>query len=113
MYEPKEIKRIIKPIKSKTKQHKALIMGRIEFEDVQFQLDMTYIKCVNLSLRLLESNTVSDFDYFEEVKGKYKQSENTIYWLGYAGTNDVKILNPRWVEEEKILKDSDVLFPTE
>ena len=90
-----------------------MIIGRIAFEDVQFQLDMTHIEYVDLSRRDIVSNPVSNFDYFEEVQGQYKQAENTIYWLGYAGTNDVKIFNPKWVEEGTILKDGDLLFPTE
>ena len=100
-------------IKAKTKPQKELIIGRIIFEYVQFQLDMTYIEYFDLSRRDITSNPFSDFDYFDEVQGPFKKAENTIYWLGYAGSEDVKILNPKWVEEGTIFKDGDLLFPTE
>ena len=49
-YSPKEIKPTShKLTKPKTKEHKALITGKILFEDAQFQLDMTDIEFVDLS----------------------------------------------------------------
>ena len=67
-----KILRYTRPIKPKTKHHKDLIIGRITFEDVQFQLDMTHIEYVYLSRRDIASNPVSDFDYFDEVQGPFK-----------------------------------------
>ena len=57
-------------------------------------------------------NPVSGFDYFNKVQENYEQSQKTIYWLRYAGKDDVKFLNPKWVKEVTIIKDGDLFDKT-
>ena len=88
-----------------------MITGRVAFEDAQFQLDMTDIEFFDLSKRDLKTNKVSHFDCKCFFYNNFKVENDTVYWLGYAGNKNIKMLDPEWIENGTIRKDYDLLFP--
>ena len=97
----------MKPILPKNKEHKQLILGRITFEDYQFQLDLTHIEYVNVGLR---RNPFPKFDYSSKKDKLMKQDGDSTFYLGYTD-NDCKLILPEWVEEGTIIeKEYDLLF---
>lgn len=55
-------------------------------------------------------NKVAHFDCKHDFYNNYKVEDNTVYWLGYAGNGNIKMLNPEWIEKFTITKDGDLLF---